>query len=238
MNHAKVVLLVMIAVAILCLSQHPGGHWRIKAGVHPLPSPAAIPAYVISVPNTRPRDVIKKRFEGKLSNVQIFDGVDGRRVQSTSKLLPGQLGCAMSHISLWRHLLRTGAPAGLVFEDDADPLPDFQDRLGAILKYIDGSIDMVFVGHCGERTDGKPRGPGLRESVHPRCTHGYLVTRQGIEKLVRWAKTAELQGPIDELLAKMIYNHKLRAVSCIPPIVGTTDDASIIWTMGKKAADA
>lgn len=193
----------------------------------------ALPAYVISVPGTRSRDIMKDRFRGKVHNVHIFDGVDGTRVpQRTDKLRPGQLGCALSHMRLWALAQRTGAPAVLVFEDDAEPVHDFRDRLAGILPHIDDSVDMVFLGHCAEKEDGAAYAPGLRTSKHPRCTHGYLVTRRGARKLVRWATQAKLEHPIDEMLAREIFYGNIRALSCFPPLVNAAPDESVIDKMG------
>lgn len=197
---------------------------------------SALPAYVISVPNTRPRSIIKNRFRGKVHNVHVFDGVDGTRLPRlpTDKLRPGEIGCAMSHMRLWRLAARTGAPAVLVFEDDADPVPDFHDRLAGIIPHIDDSIDMVFLGHCSERGDGTPYAPGLTTSVHPRCTHGYLVTRKGIQRLVKWAARARLTHPIDELLARQIYAGNIQSLTCSPPLVNATANDSLINQMGGR----
>lgn len=222
-----VVLLVVGIVAVACLLLQDPSKRMSTFEAH-------IPAYVISVPNTRCRDAILARFEGKVRGVRIYDGVDGTQLQSADRLRPGELGCAKSHMRLWGHVLRTGAPA-LVFEDDADPVPDFDARLARILPHIDDSIDMVFLGHCAEAA-GTPYAPGLINSVHPRCTHGYLVTRRGVRKLVDWAANAVLRSPIDEELARLIHNGQLRAVSCVPPIVGTTTDASLITQMGGRGA--
>lgn len=193
------------------------------------------PAYVISVPNTRPRDAVAARFRGRVPSLQFVDGVDGTTVEpgSMGRLKPGEIGCALSHARVWRRILESGGPA-LVFEDDAQPVDDFPTRVADVLRHIDDTIDVVFLGHCLEER-GQPYAPGLRNSVLPRCTHGYLVTPRGARTLVSWMARASLTRAIDEELATLIQQGGLRALSCDPPLVTTTDgDDSLIMRMGGR----
>lgn len=187
-----------------------------------------MPTYVISVPGTRPRDAVRDRLRD-LRDVRFFDGVDGAALEQTGTLKPGEAGCAASHMRLWARLLAAGAPA-LVFEDDARPAPGFPERLADVLPHVGEDVDVVFLGHCAEGR-GALVAPGLRRSVHPRCTHAYLLTPRGVLTLARWAARTpvhRLPTPIDEELAGLIGRGELRALSCDPPIVGTSDEDSLI----------
>lgn len=191
-----------------------------------------LPAYVISMRGDprRPRDAATRRFAQQ--PFTFVDAVDGRTMadaslfdSSTHRWLPGEMGCAMTHMCLWQQL--TG-PA-LIFEDDAQLPPRWRDELAAVLRAIqhDDALDVVFLGHCAEKA-GAPFHGNLRASVSPRCTHAYLVTRRGMQRLAAWATGARLSLPIDEELARLCQAGKLRCLSHWPALVQTTGDCSTI----------
>lgn len=221
-----VVVAAVAALLVLYLCDCPTEPWS------QVPGASSVPAYVISMPNARSRQAILKRLRPAVPNVQFFDGIDGSTQPRMGKLTPGETGCAMSHMKLWSDLSHTKVPF-IVFEDDAQPVADFPARLEHVLKHLDDTIDVVFLGHCAEAAV-KPVAPGLKQSVHPRCLHGYLVTPRGARKLARWASTTKPTAPIDEEVARLIFRGDMRSLSCDPPCVNTTGENSVIDSMGHR----
>lgn len=76
-----------------------------------------------------------------------FDAVDGYNLNSEqelyycdahrSQLGPGELGCLLSHIEIWRLIAEGSDAFGLVIEDDVHFAPDFK----AFLEQVIGQID-------------------------------------------------------------------------------------------------
>lgn len=200
---------------------------------------AATPrAYVISLKNgSRSRDTVRRRFGSQQSFV-FWDAVDGHDVIDRSRiadgLRPGQAGCAISHMELWRALAGSAEEATLVFEDDAKLCADWASRLSEVMAELDPAVDAVFLGHCGETEGPAWKTPDgrtsrvLRHSRMPRCTHAYLVTAKGARKLAAWAKDAAINKPIDEELGALVAAGALNCLSCHPPLVTTFDDRSTI----------
>ena len=231
MTWLVVVVAVVLCAAAVVLAR---GGWGEKEAFAAAGA-GDVPAYVISVPGTRPRDAVEQRFRGRVRDVRFFDGVDGAALGAKGRLKPGEVGCAASHMRLWTQLDAAGVRTPvLVFEDDAQPGEDFQARLAGVMRHVDDSLDVVFLGHCFEGK-GPTVAPGLMNSMHPRCTHAYLLTPRGARTLAGWAARARLDQilPIDEELARLIGGGKLRALSCTPPIVSTAGDESLIRRMGQ-----
>lgn len=189
----------------------------------------SVDAYVISMRGgSRPRAEVRRRFEVCRQPISFFDAVDGRRVQATKRFdavypwTRGQAGCALSHMKLWRQLAgRAPAAWTLVFEDDAVPVAEWQQALEGVLRELDGvtDVDLVFLGHCFEDQGARwRRSARLRHSVTPRCTHAYLVSARGVRKLAQWARTARLQQPVDEELARACSERTLTCLSAWPPL--------------------
>ena len=206
-------LMATLVLAALLLATY----W-VRAG-------GSVHAYVVSMPDgSRPRGEVSRRLAASGICAQFVDAVAGTRGVSASELsrfrkpypwLPRQIGCALSHMRLWRSMR---GPA-LIMEDDARPVPDFARSFRRILKELDDTVDVVFLGHCLEGRGAPWKGSAvLRASVLPRCTHAYYVTAGGLPKLARWASTASLSLPIDEELALLCKSGALTCVSAFPQL--------------------
>lgn len=216
------VLVALVVAAALCLAPRP----RAECWAHP-----AVPAHVISVPGTRSRAEVRARFDAACQPFQFVDGVDGQTAPRIGSLTPGQVGCALSHMRLWQALEHSATPA-LIFEDDAQLPRDWRTLLDAVVRSVPAGVDVVFLGHCHE-TQGRKHSEHLHHSVTPRCTHGYLATPSGLRKLAAWARAGGGTDPIDEELARLIREGRLTGLSSFPPLVVTTEQASLIGAMKK-----
>lgn len=116
-------------------------------------------------------------------------------------LLPGQLGCALSHYRLLQNIYANGTPYAIILEDDVI-LPDhFANALQQLIKALHSlptPWDIVFLGGCNLK--GRLVTPHLLQpydfdETHNLCAHAYLVRHDSIPKLLQ--TLTPLYRPID-----------------------------------------
>lgn len=196
-----------------------------------------VPVYVISLNSgTRSRATVTARLHPHVS-FTFFDAVDGHAVADRSrfhkKMNAGQVGCALSHMTLWQYLLDSGVSCPvLVLEDDAVLVPGFTRHLSRVIDAIENSnVDLVFLGHCYEKEGPAWKRCGattLKHSQLPRCTHAYLVAPSALPKLTAWARSAANVTHIDEELAVLVKRGYVTSVSCFPALAHQSGEASVI----------
>lgn len=111
------------------------------------------------------------------------------RRQYHCPLTVGEIGCYASHLAVWRALLDSDEPCAAVFEDDLI----LSDRLVAILRAVPtlpaGWEVLKLFGRTREKIAGHwPWIDGhqlIRYGRVPSYCAGYLINREGAEKLLR-----------------------------------------------------
>ena len=114
-----------------------------------------------------------------------------------------ELGCWASHLSAWARILASGAPAGIVLEDDVLLAADFA-RCAGVLERDLGGFDVVYLG-TSSRNLSRRRAvtvDGLR--IHAPVglvlnTWGYVVGSTWIGRLLAQASFA-IDLPVDHYL--------------------------------------
>lgn len=118
----------------------------------------------------------------------------------------GAIGCSLSHFKAWEMLRSSGAPAIVVFEDDAVIPPDFALRIAKMMADLPDEWDVVTFTNTrfsNNRRGCKPLQNGTQWET---CTSlmgafGYMVSRRGAERLLARAYPIELH--VDAYLAFM-----------------------------------
>lgn len=178
---------------------------------------ADIPVYVISLPAAVER---RKSMADQLSaaglTFEFFDAIRGDALSVDERgavvadkeivranmkgrdLNNGEIGCALSHQSVYQKILASGAERALVLEDDALLLPGFMDVLAASHEIRD--IDILILGYpklpsdevrmawlyepimaLGRLSSGHRY--GLRPKQAQKGTVAYIISRSACEKM-------------------------------------------------------
>lgn len=121
------------------------------------------------------------------------------RVQYHKRLLPGEIGCYASHISVWQQLLESSDPHVAVFEDDVDVDADLPETLAAIER-APAQWDLIkLIGRQREKATTRfplTLGRDLVEYRRvPGLTSAYVIDRRGAEKLL--SRRVPFGRPID-----------------------------------------
>ncbi|KAI7832104.1 hypothetical protein BX661DRAFT_179814 [Kickxella alabastrina] len=141
-------------------------------------------------------------------NVQIFD-----KSQAT-------------HMDIWRDMINRGYERALVLEDDIDFEVDAVSVIGKAINALNATSanwDILHIGHCSAeegRGKAKTAFDRVHRSVHPFCTSGYVLSRNGAQKLFAYfVKNSRQSRALDVQIVALIKRKMLSAFSVHPPVV-------------------
>lgn len=196
-------------------------------------------AYVINLDHRTER---MREFLSKFSfiDVERFSAINGMHLYDSNdfsdddvnfvfsnlidrlKILPGVLGCWVSHVKLWRKLADSSDDFYLIFEDDAFFVDGYEEKLNSVLNYINRDVDLFYLG-------GRPIKNFAPKSMisnwdeievddnfsvysqvnfdfgpdFSRTTHAYIVTRWGAKKLLTLFEESSSLVAIDDWLTEI-----------------------------------
>ncbi|HEV2309228.1 MAG TPA: glycosyltransferase family 25 protein, partial [Acidimicrobiia bacterium] len=148
-----------------------------------------------------------------------FSAVDGAALAATPEIARlfrdndfgsrrGMIGCALSHVALWRTIAVRDGGITLVLEDDARFGPRFLDGLARLTKAIDDAgpaPSLVLLGyHMFHGPVRQPAGDGADPRLEPMPwddflggTFGYLLTPEGARQLLAHVERDGVRHGID-----------------------------------------
>ena len=117
----------------------------------------------------------------------------------------GQIGCALSHITLWQYLLQKDTSMAVVLEDDAIMVDDYKNELQSIIGELPKNWDFVNLFTHPKQSTRKNRYeiPGkvcLLKRIRTWGTVGYLISKNGLQKICKKLDKIGLYSPIDIVL--------------------------------------
>ncbi len=176
-------------------------------------------SYVISIDNKRLKD-FKDRLKPWNKHIEHYSGIVGKdlNIENTT-LSKGQIGCLLSHASVWNKLLYSKYNTISIMEDDVDIYPNIKthnrikDALQE-LKFI--NWDVAFFGHNRRNskinTEHKISKHWSRPSKCCGCFF-YMVNRNGAEKLLT---NLTLEIPVDNYIINESNKKHIQAI-CLNP---------------------
>jgi GR25 family glycosyltransferase involved in LPS biosynthesis len=153
------------------------------------------PAFVIHVAEKSPErlEICKSRVKNAgYKNIIIFDGVNLRNhqdIDNVVKLFPrcpgfhnglsrGQIGCALSHLKILRHIVDNNIERATIFEDDVIFHPNWNILSKRYYHHTPKNYDMIYIGNQININSNKI-------NTEPAfCTHAYIVTLMGAKRLL------------------------------------------------------
>ncbi len=216
--------------------------------------------FVVSLAANRPRrDYIRRHLSELGLDFELHDAVDGHHVPRELRgsygdveararlgrdLLPGEIGCAMSHLNILRLIVERRIPEALVLEDDAVldaetvELLRHRDRLQEDREIVllnhhsrDGAAHRGAETSLWGRVPISGRFSSGRFVEHAWSSVAYLVRRSGAQKILQVAHP--IWCPIDQLTGAH-HPAGLRVYGITPRCVGEADLPSTM--AGRDAA--
>jgi GR25 family glycosyltransferase involved in LPS biosynthesis len=185
----------------------------------------------------------KKDMEEKFAkfgfDVEFFKAVDGKELTLTDEIKHmfrnnnhgykcGIIGCALSHINLWKQLIESDENEYIIFEDDEEFQDDMKEKISHALAQVDGKEwDILYLGFIIWNDKRDPIKKSLWNNNLPKVTPfdnnfwgggtgSYIISRSGAKKLLDWIEENGLPSPIDHLARALpnVYRY-----STIPHLV-------------------
>ena len=186
----------------------------------------------------------KQAMEGKIAKfgfpVEFVNAVDGKQLTMTDEIRHmfrgsewhryncGIIGCALSHMNLWKKLLESDDEIYIVLEDDEEFCDNFREKISHALAQVDGTDwDMLYLGFIIMNSVRDPIKLSLWNDNIPKVTPfdntfwgggtgGYIINRKGAKKLLDVINENGLPNPIDHLPRSMPH---LNRFTTIPHLV-------------------
>jgi len=201
--------------------------------------------FVISLKNSSRRNIIAQRFNYFNIPFQFIDAVYGnslseeelslvdyefypKKYNANKPLTLGEIGCAMSHIKVYQHMVEKNIEQAIIFEDDIIIHHEFNKIITDVLKKVPDRREIIFLDH------GKAKSHLFKRNLHEnyklvryrspsknskRCiimADAYLLTLNGAKKLLNLAYPIRM--PADYLTGLLQLN-KLNAYGVEPPCI-------------------
>jgi glycosyl transferase family 25 len=163
-----------------------------------------IPVFVINLDNSTERlesaqkqltamGIAMERFPavyGKhltLQQVEDCYDVDLNRIKFRRPLSPGEIGCYLSHRSLWQKMVEQNIAVAIVLEDDIDVEVGFPDVIQQLRRLQGWDMIKLSDDRDGKGDQALPLDDTYRlVNFHkvPNCTTGYAISLSGAKKLL------------------------------------------------------
>jgi glycosyl transferase family 25 len=142
----------------------------------------------------------------------------------------GEIGCFVSHISIWKKIINENLDQALIFEDDCIFNINFNNRLSYILKNempIDCNILWLGGKMCDNHTNNKntiiSNNICIKNEEHPYGTFSYIITNKCAKLLLNYIEN-EFKGNlgIDYFMNEFLTKNNIIQHVIFPCIVYST----------------
>lgn len=130
------------------------------------------------------------------------------------QLTMGAIGCYLSHVKVWEHILKHDNDVVLVLEDDAKLPENFLSEVNENVKYIPNDWDIILLGYLCKKCYEFQK---YKEVERFQLTHAYLIKKTAIVKMMNSNTLFPITQQIDALMSELssiinIYSLKNKIV--------------------------
>ena len=151
------------------------------------------------------------------------------------EVIPGEIGCMVSHIHVWERIVAEGLKRTLILEDD------FLGN-GEIGKLDEPTVDfdIAYLGRwkINKKAEEASVGGSWVTPTASYCTHAYVVTLEGAKKLLKNYKIKQNLIPADEFLAATYTTHRRQDIAALfPPTINAIAHKRQDYIQQKRAQE-
>ena len=181
--------------------------------------------------------------------------VDGSNLKDGRGILPGELGCALSHMKVWTRVVDEGLSHAMIFEDDSMFSTSFDCCVKETLRCLPHNFHLCYIGgrfdesfHCESVLFERVSDSLLKydwnvawnQDMHDRTTHAYIISRAGARLLLDafpdMHKYAVDDWMLRTLKAETAQVFSTSVLPCWSPRGGDTDIQRVV--QGTFASDS
>ena len=180
--------------------------------------------YVINLKkNSDRRDYISKLMLENNISFEFFEAVDGTELLNSEELYlkfweenfldcnnwkpnHGQMGCWLSHVAIWKKIVKDNIESCLILEDDIvlnfpDANESFLKNFNDYYNELPNDWNIFMPGYCGGHL--RPINDKIVQLHHPACTHAYALKKSAAEILVKhhWP----MRGALDSFTGHIFF---------------------------------
>lgn len=151
------------------------------------------------------------------------------------EVIPGEIGCMVSHIKVWERIVAEGLERTLILEDDFKGNGQMAD-----LDEPTVDFDIAYLGRwkINKKAEEVSAGGSWVTPTASYCTHAYIVTLEGAKKLLKNYKIKQNLIPADEFLAATYTTHRRPDVAALfPPTLTAIAHKSEKFIQQKRAQE-
>ncbi|WP_444989104.1 glycosyltransferase family 25 protein [Halomonas mongoliensis] len=216
------------------------------------------PIYVISLPGSIRRQNICSMFEKMNLPFKFWDGVNGSELDQETLshidttytqeqwghgLGKGEIGCALSHINLYEHIIKKNIKSAIILEDDAKLPENFKEVILSLVKKTPKRAELLYLYHGKAKSWPIKRyiaaGYKLARYRHPSKNSkraiigavGYWISFNGAKKLVDIAYPVRMPA---DYLTGYIQRSNINAYGIEPNLITENGSPSEIDTLEKR----
>lgn len=130
------------------------------------------------------------------------------------KRLKGELGCSLSHWSIWKMINESDWKHTHVLEDDTKFIERHDDLYSRILAEVPEDYDIIYLAGCSQRRVRCQVTDLLYAPFEMACTDNYLISKKGAQNLL--AKIKSTHKPIDLAISQLIREKAINAYCSYP----------------------
>ena len=171
--------------------------------------------------------------ENNITNYDIFSAVDGKKINRNllfqykminqnvkEKHRDGVIGCALSHITLWKQNINK--PYIVVLEDDIDLPKHFNVKLNNFINNIPNDYDICQIynwsgGKSKEYQKSIKINKFVKKGYPQYGTVGYIISKKGMKKLLK--KCVPIYSAIDVMISDNIKSGYLKSYVPVETLV-------------------
>lgn len=117
---------------------------------------------------------------------------------------PGEIGCALSHLSIWKHAYSLNYKKIIILEEDFKPIKQIDPNL--INELDQNDWDFCYLGRNKIKEDQSEVSNNLVIPGYSYNLHAYMLSESGIKNLLQFSFENKIM-PVDEFIPATFCDH-------------------------------